>query len=87
MRVNLFAYTELGSNYPGYISINRGEDGSVSVTVRAPPTFSQIPGYPPGCVTANCGDQVCLTLPADDPDAKRLVAALSVEAGNEVGRP
>lgn len=35
MRRNLFAYTVPGSNYPEYISINKEDDGLVSVTVRS----------------------------------------------------
>ncbi len=31
---NIFAYTAPGSEYPGYVSINRTKDGDVSVTVR-----------------------------------------------------
>lgn len=35
--MNLFAYTAPGSLYPGYVSINRDENGNVRVTVRAEP--------------------------------------------------
>lgn len=34
---NIFAFTEPGSEYPGYVSINRLENGDVSVSVRAKP--------------------------------------------------
>lgn len=37
MRENLFAYTAPGIEMPGYVSINREENGDVSVTVRAEP--------------------------------------------------
>lgn len=33
-RKNIFAHTEPGNDYPAYISINRQEGGSFSVTVR-----------------------------------------------------
>lgn len=33
-RKNIFAFTEPGNEFPGYISINREENGDVSVTVR-----------------------------------------------------
>ena len=36
MRQNIAAYTALGNSYPPYISINREEDGSVTIHVRAP---------------------------------------------------
>jgi len=34
MRDNIFAYTAPGSAYPGYVSINRLENGDVEITVR-----------------------------------------------------
>jgi hypothetical protein len=34
-RENLFAYTTPGSFYPSFLSINREENGNVSVTVRS----------------------------------------------------
>lgn len=38
MTENLFAYTGPGAGYPGYVSINRAENGDVVVTVREEPT-------------------------------------------------
>lgn len=38
MRENIFAYTAPGVGYPGYVSINRTEDGDVEVTIREAPT-------------------------------------------------
>lgn len=35
MRQNIHAYTEPGSDYPAYISINRDEAGRLTVTVRS----------------------------------------------------
>lgn len=35
MRHNVFAYTAPGVNYPQFISINREENGEVSITVRS----------------------------------------------------
>jgi hypothetical protein len=84
MRTNLFSYTEPGGDYPGYVSINREDDGSVSVTVRAPPTFSQIRGYPYGCVVANCGDQVRLTIPSGSPETDALAALQSPPPADRV---
>jgi hypothetical protein len=34
MRRNLFAYTATGINYPEYVSVNREDNGTVSITVR-----------------------------------------------------
>lgn len=36
MNTNIYAFTELGT-YPGYVSINREENGDVSITVRSQP--------------------------------------------------
>lgn len=33
-RVNVFAYTAPGAHYPPYLSINREEDGRLTITVR-----------------------------------------------------
>lgn len=74
--MNVFAHTEPGGNYPGYVSINQAENGDITVTVRAKPKFYQISGYPEGCVEAVCGDQADLTIPANSPDAA-ILAALS----------
>lgn len=41
MTDNLFAYTAPGSSYPGFVSINREQNGDVTVTVRAAPTVRQ----------------------------------------------
>ncbi len=35
MSENIFAYTAPGSNFPGFVSINRLPNGDVSVSVRA----------------------------------------------------
>lgn len=37
MTDNIFAFTALGAQYPGYVSINRLENGDVEVTVRSAP--------------------------------------------------
>jgi hypothetical protein len=38
-RENLFAYTDMSPvSYPGYVSVNRVENGDVEVTVRSAPT-------------------------------------------------
>jgi hypothetical protein len=53
MRSNLFAYTETAptDGYVGYVSLNKEEDGSVTMTVRSP---------------GHGGSHVgCVTLPAD----------------------
>ena len=36
---NVLAYTDLGSGYPGFISINRNDAGDVAVHVRAAPVM------------------------------------------------
>lgn len=36
-RKNLYAFTEPGGSYPGFVSVNDEGDGSVSVTVRSSP--------------------------------------------------
>lgn len=36
MRENIFAHTPPGADMPPYISINREENGNVSITVRSP---------------------------------------------------
>lgn len=38
MNRNLLAYTAPGSQYPGYVSINRTPEGDIAVTVREAPT-------------------------------------------------
>lgn len=38
MSENIFAYTAPGGSYPGYVSINRLDNGDVRVSVRAAPT-------------------------------------------------
>ena len=58
MTDNLFAYTAPGTDYPGYVSINRTPEGDVAVTVREAPTvrenqFSE-------------GMTVTFTVPADE---------------------
>lgn len=35
MNKHVFAHTEAGCSYPGYISVSRNEDGSFSFTVRS----------------------------------------------------
>jgi len=41
--MNIFAFTALTGTYPGYVSINRDEDGNIAVTVReAPKVFEGI---------------------------------------------
>ncbi len=48
---NLYAYTEPGPQYPGYVSINVDDAGQPSITVRAP---------------GNNGNTIaCLNLPPD----------------------
>lgn len=37
MTDNVFAFTAPGSEYPGYVSINRTNDGDIAVTVREAP--------------------------------------------------
>lgn len=34
MRTNLYAYTEPQGSFPAYVSVNREEDGRVTLTVR-----------------------------------------------------
>jgi len=36
MPKNIFAYTAPGADYPEFLSINREDDGRVTVTVRGP---------------------------------------------------
>jgi hypothetical protein len=38
---NIFAYTAMDPSYPGYVSINRKNNGDVSVSVRAAPETRQ----------------------------------------------
>lgn len=38
-RENIFAYTAPEGSYPGYVSINRLDNGDIEVTVRAAPTI------------------------------------------------
>lgn len=33
---NIFAYTALSHHYPEYLSVNRADDGTVSITARGP---------------------------------------------------
>lgn len=62
---NLFAYTAVEGSYPGFVSINRKADGSVSITVREAPTvrdgsyicgFKADKGKPGRCTP---GDSCC----------------------------
>lgn len=53
MKTNLYAHTEATptDGHPGYVSLNREADGSVTLTVRSP---------------GHGGNQIgCVTLPAD----------------------
>jgi hypothetical protein len=38
---NLFAYTAASGSYPGYVSVNRLENGDVEVSVRSAPRERQ----------------------------------------------
>lgn len=49
--INLAAYTAPGSDYPEFLSINKNEDSSVSITVRS--------HAKPG---GHCGDTVMITV-------------------------
>ena len=71
--MNLFAFTEPGGDYPGYVSINRVENG-IAVTVRSSPKFHQIRGYPVGCVELEIGGEATLTIPINTPEAAALEA-------------
>jgi hypothetical protein len=66
MQTNIFAYTAPGGSYPDYLSINRQDDGRVTITVRSP--AKQGKGYP------ICGTVAELTLPGDH--LGELIAAL-----------
>ncbi len=46
MRKNLAAFTPVEHPYPPYVSINREEDESVSITVRSKSTIDGISGFP-----------------------------------------
>lgn len=54
MLTNLAAYTAPGCNYPEFISINKEENGNISVTVRSPRKDDQ-----------TCGDIACIEI--DEP--------------------
>lgn len=66
MTDNILAYTAPGTDYPGYVSINRTPDGDVEVTVREAPTvhensihicgFASDKGKPGRCTP---GDENC----------------------------
>ena len=65
MNTNIFAYTAPGSQYPGYVSINRTPEGDVEVTVRSAPKerdgvyvcgFAKDRGMPGRCTP---GDEHC----------------------------
>lgn len=71
MRENLFAYTPPGVAPPPYISINREEDGTISLTVRGdyhPAVFTE------NTVIAPRQDQATIVVSEDV--AMDLVAAL-----------
>ena len=62
---NVFAYTAPGSQYPGYVSINRDQNGDITVTVREAARvregvyvcgFAADKGKPGRCTP---GDQFC----------------------------
>jgi hypothetical protein len=45
MQTNLYAFTEnTGASYPGYVSLNILDDGSVTLTVRSPGDFGKNSG-------------------------------------------
>jgi hypothetical protein len=54
MRTNLAAYTAPGCKYPEFISINKEENGNISVTVRSPRKDD-----------GSCGDIACIEM--DEP--------------------
>jgi hypothetical protein len=53
--MNIYAYTAPSSNYPPYISINRTDNGGVSITVRSPAKDD-----------GACGDSAMITLTQDE---------------------
>lgn len=92
---NLFAHTEPGASYPGFVSINRDENGDVVVTVRSAPKeiagvyvcgFPRNLGQPgrcvPGDVTCNnyCNSHPDRSLPMADRPKKCVHIAQGVQA-------
>lgn len=72
MYTNIFAYTAPGSNYPEFLSINKQDDGTITIDVRSPPSFDVMQSdHPPLAV---CGPAVRMPLPRDQVAA--LIAAL-----------
>jgi hypothetical protein len=70
MQENLYAFTECtGKSYPGYVSLNRQPDGSITLTVRSP-----------GNEGRDCG-----TIVLPDMVSRALYGALRFEALGEAG--
>ena len=70
MRENLFAYTPVSASPPPYISINREEDGMISITVRGdyhPAIHTETSVAPPyqdiACI--NVTEEVAMDLVSD----------------------
>lgn len=83
MRQCLFAYTAPGADYPEYVSINREDDGRVTITVRGPkrppfnPNEAEYEGQNKHPFEMS-GHGAAMTLP--DEEAKELVRALAADA-------
>lgn len=59
----IFAYTADGALYPPFLSINREEDGRLTITVRGPRREPGTPDNPMSFVLA--GREATITLPDD----------------------
>jgi hypothetical protein len=62
VKQNIFAYTAMGGSYPGYVSINRLENGDVEVTVRSAPTVYEgvtVCSHEPGLGRCTPGGPTC----------------------------
>jgi hypothetical protein len=63
MRTNIFAFTDVsGMSYPGYVSINRLENGDVEISVRSAPKQRNgcyVCSHQPGPGNCTAGGPTC----------------------------
>lgn len=79
-RLCVFAWTAPNPDYPEYVSINREDDGRLTITVRGP---KRKPGEDNDAPFDMPGHTTCMTLPEDEVDA--LAAAIAGRNGDAVG--
>jgi len=60
MQKNFYAHTAPGVSYPEFISVNRADDGKISITVRSAPTFDAMQSDDPPL--AVCGPTAIIAL-------------------------